>query len=111
MRPAAAGRGSERNTMVLDKLASVGDGRRVRRLRDISQLVNTFEPEFEEIPTEELPAKSEELRRRLADGESSDDVLPEAFAVVREASKRTLGQRHYDVQVIGAAVLHQGDIA
>ena len=53
--------------MVLDKLASVGDGRKIRRLRDISQLVNTFEPEFEEIPTEELPAKSEEFRRRLAD--------------------------------------------
>src|SRR5262249_54860669 len=73
---------------------------------DISQLVNTFEPEFEEIPTEELPAKTEELRRRVADGESSDDVLPEAYALVREASKRTLGQRHYDVQVIGASVMH-----
>jgi preprotein translocase subunit SecA len=97
--------------MVLDKLVTVGDGRKIRRLRDISQLVNTFEPEFEEIPTEDFPAKSEELRRRLADGESSEDVLPEAFALVREASKRTLGQRHYDVQVIGASVLHQGDIA
>src|SRR4029079_13095679 len=65
----------------------------------------------EACPPEAPPAKPEEFRRRLADGESSDDVLPEAFALVREASKRTLGQRHYDVQGIGAAVLHQGDIA
>src|SRR6476469_2206137 len=97
--------------MVLEKLVTVGDGKRNRRLRDLAQLVNTYEPEVEDIPTTDLPAKSEELRRRLADGESSDDVLPEAFALVREASKRTLGQRHYDVQVIGAAVLHQGNIA
>src|SRR3989441_4093310 len=97
--------------MVLDKLASMGDGRRIRRLRELAGLVNTFEPEFEDIPTEELPAKTEELRRRRAGGESAEDVLPEAFALVREAAKRTLGQRHYDVQVIGATVLHQGDIA
>src|SRR5437870_971041 len=97
--------------MVLDKLASIGDGRRIRRLRELAGLVNTFEPEFEDIPTEELPGKTEELRRRLAGGESPEDVLPEAFALVREAAKRTLGQRHYDVQVTGAAVLHQGDIA
>src|SRR5437870_2532211 len=97
--------------MVLDKLASIGDGRRIRRLRELAGLVNTFEPEFEDIPTEELPGKTEELRRRLAGGESPEDVLPEAFALVREAAKRTLAQRHYDVQVIGATVLHQGDIA
>jgi preprotein translocase subunit SecA len=97
--------------MVLEKLATVGDGKRNRRLRDLAQLVNTYEPEVEDLPTADLPAKTEELRRRIADGESTDDVMPEAFALVREASKRTLGQRHYDVQVIGAAVLHQGDIA
>ncbi len=97
--------------MVLDKILTAGDGSKVRRLRDLAKLVNTYEPEFEDVPTEEFPAKTEEFRRRIADGEPSDDLLPEAFALVREASKRTLGQRHYDVQVIGASVLHQGDIA
>ena len=97
--------------MVLDKLTTLGEGRKVRRLHDVAGLVNSWEPEFEELANEGLPGKTEEFRRRLRDGESAEDVLPEAFALVREASKRTLGQRHYDVQVIGASVLHQGNIA
>jgi len=97
--------------VVLDKFASMGDGKKVRRARELASLTSTFEPEFEEIPTEDMPRKSEEFRKRLADGEDIDKLLPEAFALVREAAKRTIGQRHYDVQVIGGAVLHQGDIA
>jgi len=97
--------------VVLDKFASMGDGRKIRRARELASLTNTFEPETEEIRTEDMPRKTEEFRQRLADGEDIDKILPEAFALVREASKRTLGQRHYDVQVIGGAVLHLGDIA
>ncbi|MGH2766932.1 MAG: preprotein translocase subunit SecA, partial [Actinomycetota bacterium] len=68
-------------------------------------------PEVEELPDGELAGKTEELKRRLKDGESLEDVLPEAFAVVREAARRSLGQRHFDVQVMGAAALHEGNIA
>jgi preprotein translocase subunit SecA len=89
----------------------MGDGKKVRRARELASLTSTFEPEFEEILTEDMPRKSDEFRQRLADGENIDKVLPEAFALVREAAKRTIGQRHYDVQVIGGAVLHQGGIA
>ena len=73
--------------------------------------VNALEPEFEKLSNEELRAKTDEFRQRLADGETLDDLLPEAFASVREASKRTLRLRHYDVQLIGGAVLHRGEIA
>ncbi len=72
--------------------------------------VNQLESRFEELDDEALKAKTSEFRARLANGETLDDLLPEAFAVVREASKRTLGQRHYDVQIIGGAALHQGSI-
>ena len=97
--------------MVLDRLGSFGEGRKRRRLQDYVGLVNSFEPEFEELSDEELPRKTEELRRSITDGQSLDDALPEAFALVREAAKRTIGQRHFDVQVMGAAVLHEGDIS
>ncbi len=73
--------------------------------------VNALEPTFEGYSDEALRAKTIEFRRRLAQGETLDDLLPEAFAVVREASKRTIGLRHYDVQIIGGAVLHQGKVA
>src|SRR5437870_2267801 len=96
---------------ILDKLGSIGEGRKLKRLEDYVGLVNSFEAEFEDIPTADLPGKTEELRRRVADGETMEDILPEAFALVRESAKRTIGQRHFDVQVMGAAVLHQGNIA
>src|SRR4051812_10849115 len=103
-----------------------GDGRKIKRLQALVETVNTFEPEIEELSDAELRAKTEEFRRRVApsedvvddddDGggggkESLDDILPEAFAVVREAAKRTIGQRHFDVQLMGGMVLHGGDIA
>jgi preprotein translocase subunit SecA len=73
--------------------------------------VNALESEFEKLSNEELRRKTDEFRERLSNGETLDDLLPEAFAAVREAAKRTLGQRHYDVQVMGAIALHQGKIA
>ena len=75
------------------------------------QKINSLEPEISKLSDEELKAKTLEFRQRLKDGWTLDDLLPEAFAVVREAAKRTLGQRHYDVQLIGGIVLHKGMIA
>jgi preprotein translocase subunit SecA len=96
---------------VLDRISNIGEGRKLKNLQDLARLVNTFEPEIEELSDEELLAKTPEFRRRLQAGESLDEVLPEAFAVVREAARRTIGQRHFDVQLMGGAALHQGNIA
>ncbi len=82
-----------------------------KRFRPIVDRVNALEPDMELLSDEGLKAKTDEFRRRLHDGASFDDLLPEAFAAVREAAKRTLGQRHFDVQLIGGAVLHRGQIA
>ncbi len=97
--------------MVIQKIGSLGEGRKVKRLEGIVGLVNTFEPEVEELSESELRAKSAEFRGRLAGGETMDDILPEAFACVREAARRSIGQRHFDVQVVGGIALHQGKIA
>jgi preprotein translocase subunit SecA len=97
--------------VVLDKIGQLGEGRKRRRLQDLVAITASFEPEMEELSDEQLKGKTEEFKRRLGDGESLDDILPEAFASVREAARRTLGQRHFDVQVMGAVVLHEGDIA
>jgi len=85
--------------------------RELTRLMAEIEPINQLEAAFEGLSNEQLRAKTDEFRRRLADGESLDNMLPEAFAVVREASKRTTGLRHYDVQLIGGIVLHQGQIA
>ncbi len=85
--------------------------REVKRLQKRVQVINELEPEFVKLSDEELRAKTEEFKKRLADGQSLDDILPEAFATVREAAKRTLGQRHFDVQLMGGMVLHEGKIA
>jgi preprotein translocase subunit SecA len=97
--------------LVIEKLGQIGEGRRIRRLEQIVGLVNTYEPEVEDLTDVELRGRTEEFRRRLAGGETLDDILPEAFACVREAARRTIGQRHFDVQVMGAIVLHEGKIA
>jgi preprotein translocase subunit SecA len=97
--------------VVLDKIANLGEGRKRKNLESISQLVLTYEPEFEDLSDAELLAKTPDFRQRAENGESLDDLLPEAFAAVREASKRSTGKRHFDVQVMGAAALHQGNIA
>jgi preprotein translocase subunit SecA len=97
--------------LVIQKIATLGEGRKLKRLEDVVGLVNTFEPEAEDLSGEELRGKTQEFRRRLADGEALDDLMPEAFAAVREAARRTIGQRHFDVQLLGGIVLHQGKIA
>src|ERR671918_286346 len=96
---------------VLDPILRAGEGRRYKRAVELARRVNDFEAEGETHDEAELRGKTEEFRRRLADGESLDDLLPEAFACVREAAKRTIGQRHFDVQVVGATALHQGLIS
>ena len=93
------------------RLFGSANDREVKRLQALVAEVNAIEPEMEKLSDAELRAKTDEFRKRHADGESLDDMLVEAFATVREAAKRTLGQRHYDVQLLGGMVLHQGRIA
>ncbi|MGR5456603.1 preprotein translocase subunit SecA, partial [Vibrio alfacsensis] len=83
----------------------------LRRLRKIVKQINNYEPQFEALSDEELKAKTVEFRERLDKGENLDQLLPEAFATVREASKRVFGMRHFDVQLIGGMVLNSGQIA
>jgi len=97
--------------LVLDKIANLGEGRKRKNLDSLAQLVLTYEPELEDLTNEELRGKTAEFRQRVENGEDLEDLLPEAFAAVREASKRSTGKRHFDVQVMGAAALHQGNIA
>src|SRR3972149_3487039 len=87
--------------------------RAIDKYSEVIAGVNELEPEFDEeaLSDQQLAAKTGEFRLRLKNGESLDDLLPEAFAAVREASKRTLGMRHFDVQIIGGITLHQGKIA
>ncbi len=96
---------------VLERVLRVGEGRLLRRLKNFSEAVNHLEESFEELTDDELRDETVTLRERHAGGESLDDLLPEAFAAVREASKRTLGLRHFDVQLMGGAALHLGNIA
>ncbi|WP_426623283.1 preprotein translocase subunit SecA [Leifsonia sp. McL0607] len=96
---------------VLEKVLRVGEGRTLRRLEAYAKAVNALEDDFSELTDEELIHETVELRERYSNGESLDDLLPEAFAAVREASKRTLGMRHFDVQIMGGAALHLGNIA
>ncbi|WP_201791258.1 preprotein translocase subunit SecA [Aeromicrobium sp. PE09-221] len=95
----------------MDKILRAGEGKIVRRLEAIAQQVNAIEDDFSAMTDEELRAMTAEFRERLDDGETLDDLLPEAFATVREASSRVLGQRHFDVQIMGGAALHLGNIA
>lgn len=96
---------------LLNKILRAGEGRTLKRLESITQSVNLLEDVYSEMTDEELKAVTGEFRQRYADGETLDDLLPDAFAAVREASVRTLGQRHYDVQIMGGAALHLGNIA
>src|SRR5579864_2723340 len=97
--------------LALKKLLGSYNDRKVKRLSGRVEKINAHEPSFAALSEADLNAKTEEFRKRLAAGESLDDLLPEAFAAVREAAKRTLGQRHFDVQLVGGMVLHKGGIA
>ena len=95
----------------LETILRTGDKRVLRQLEAYTKAVNSLEDSFASMTDEELRAETDKFRERVKDGESLDIMLPEAFAVVREASKRTLGKRHYDVQLMGGAALHLGNIA
>ena len=96
---------------VLDRILRAGEGRAIRNLEKIAEEVNSWDSKIVALSDEELRAQTQKFRDRLAAGEDLDSLLPEAFATVRQAAVRTLGQRHYDVQIMGGATLHQGNIA
>ncbi|MDQ1743372.1 MAG: preprotein translocase subunit SecA, partial [Pseudonocardiales bacterium] len=97
--------------MVLNKLLRAGEGKIVRRLTSIADHIDTLEEDYVDLSDAELRALTDQFKARYGDGESLDELLPEAFAVVREAARRTLGQFHYKVQLMGGAALHLGNIA
>src|SRR3954453_24090334 len=94
----------------LAKVIGTQNERDLKKIRPVVEQVNAFEPAIQNLTDEQLKGKTAEFRARLANGETLDDLLPEAFAVVREAGRRVLNMRHFDVQLIGGAVLHQGKI-
>jgi len=96
---------------IIDRIMRAGEGKILRELSKVVDQVNAFEPAISALSDEALRAKTDEFKSRFSAGSTLDDLLPEAFAVVREAAKRTLGQRHYDVQIMGGAALHRGNIA
>lgn len=95
----------------IQRLIGNNSSREIKKMRTIVDEINGLEPSFSSLSDSSLAAKTQEFKKRLADGETLDDILPEAFAVVREASKRVLGMRHFDVQLIGGITLHRGNIA
>ena len=96
---------------ILDKFLRAGEGRALRALEKTATAVNSFEARISALTDDELRASTQTFKDRLGMGETLDDILPEVFATVREAGIRTLGQRHYDVQLMGGAALHQGNVA
>jgi preprotein translocase subunit SecA len=96
---------------LLQKVLAAGEGKKRKALEAVVPVVNSYEEETQALDDRELRAKTDEFRQRLAVGEDLDDLLPEAFAVVREGAVRTIGQRHFDVQLMGGAALHNGWIA
>ncbi|MBB3728250.1 preprotein translocase subunit SecA [Nonomuraea dietziae] len=96
---------------ILDKILRAGENKILRKLKRIADQVNSIEDDFKSLSDAELRALTDEFKQRHADGESLDDLLPEAFATVREAARRVLGQRHFDVQIMGGANLHMGNIS
>jgi preprotein translocase subunit SecA len=97
--------------VVLAKILRAGEGKMVRRLTHIADHIETLEPDYVDLTDAELRALTDTFKQRYADGETLDDLLPEAFAVVREAARRTIGQFHFNVQLMGGAALHLGQIA
>jgi len=96
---------------IIDKVLRAGEGKILRQLHRVVGQVNSIEEDYAALSDAELRAMTDEFRQRYADGETLDELLPEAFAAVREAAKRTIGQRHFDVQLMGGAAMHMGNIA
>ena len=97
--------------LVLDKILRAGEGRVLKKLESLARQVNALESDLKNLTDEQLKSLTSSYKQRVSQGESLDDLLPEAFATVREASLRVLGQRHYDVQLMGGAALHLGNIS
>ena len=93
---------------ILDRILRAGEGKKLKALEGMVPEINAFEPEISALSDDELKAKTNEFRQRLDNGADLDDLVLEAFAVCREAARRTIGQRHYDVQLMGGAALHFG---
>src|SRR5690242_9970721 len=96
---------------LLDRALRIGEGKKFKEFQRRVGLINAWEPEVELDTDDELRERADALRERARNGESLDDLLAESFAITREAAKRTLEQRHFDVQLIGGMVLHDGSIA
>ena len=96
---------------IIDKLLRIGEGKTLRQLETIAKAVNAIEDEFKAMSDAELQAMTGEFKERLAEGATLDDIMPEAFATVREASRRVTGMRPFDVQIMGGANLHLGNIS
>ncbi len=96
---------------LITRLVGSDSDKALARLNPVLERINALEPDMLKLSDTELRAKTDEFKARIAGGETLDDLLPEAFAVVREASRRVNGMRHYDVQLVGGALLHQGKIA
>ena len=97
--------------VIIDRLLRIGEGKILRQLETVAKAVNAIEDDFVKMSDAELQGMTVEFRERLANGETLDDLMPEAFATVREAANRVIGQRHFDVQIMGGAALHMGNIA
>src|SRR6266536_3387436 len=96
---------------LFNKILGDPNAREVKRLEPLVIEVNDLEPKVKSLSDADLAGQTKKFRERLAQGEKLDDLLPEAFAAVREAARRTIGQRHFDVQLLGGMILHQGKIA
>src|SRR6058998_2996439 len=96
---------------LIDRALRLGEGRQFKEYERRVAQINRFEPEMELLDDAEIREHADALRERAREGESLEDLLPEAFALCREAARRTIGQRHFDVQLIGGVVLHDGSIA
>ena len=93
---------------LFSRILSMGSDKQLKEFRKIAARVNDLEPQFQKMDDAELRGQTAKFRERNANGESLDDLLPEAFAAMREASQRTIGQRHFDVQLVGGIALHKG---
>ena len=96
---------------IIGKFVKNSSQRELDRLRLTIKKINAYEPKIKEMPSESFPAKTAELKSKIQNGTALEDLIPETFACVREAARRTLGERHYDVQSMGGIILHQGKIA